>query len=255
MQPLLALLGVGMHAAWKRARLAELKRPLLIGLAVAFALALFVAGVIYARLALLTLVGLTLGMWIIYSAAREPFLRWRRKQTLSASVLGMAIAHFGVGVFTIGVTTVESYRVEKDIVLRPGSSASVGGYTFDFKSMRDVAGPNYNALEGEVEIQRNGQLIATLHPQKRVYRVQQNPMTEAGISVGWTRDLFVALGDQVGDGAWSLRLQYKPLIRYVWLGAWIMALGGLVAISDRRYRTALARDRADAQAPIAQDPA
>ena len=103
-------------------------------------------------------------------------------------------------------------------------------------NLSNVPGPNYQALEGEVEIRRNGEFVTELRPQKRTYLVQQSPMTEAGIDAGWNRDLFVALGDPLGNNAWSMRLQYKPLIRFIWLGALIMALGGLIAASDRRYR-------------------
>jgi len=111
------------------------------------------------------------------------------------------------------------------------------GYQFDFKSTRQVQGPNFEAVESEVVITKGDRHIATLHPQKRVYRVQRSPMTEAGIEVDWNRDLFVAMGEDLGDGAWSMRIQYKPMVRFIWLGALVMALGGAFAISDRRYRT------------------
>src|SRR5882672_8430053 len=237
MLPLLALAGVGMHASWKRARLGGLKRPLLVGLVVAFALALASALWFFGRVTVLATVGLTAGLWIIYSALREPISRLRKRQSLSAAVLGMSIAHFGVGVFTIGVAGVEAYKIEKDVALRPGQSVNIAGYDFAFRELRNVEGPNYSAIEGEFEVTRNGLLVRVLQPQKRVYRVQTMPMTEAAITVGWTRDLFVALGDQLGNDAWSVRIQYKPLIRYVWLGALLMAIGGLVAATDRRYRS------------------
>ena len=104
------------------------------------------------------------------------------------------------------------------------------------RELRDVEGPNYSAIEAVVEIRRDGEYLATVRPQKRQYLVQKNWMTEAGIYPTWNRDLFVALGDQLGNGAWSVRVQYKPLIRFIWFGAIIMALGGLIAVSDRRYR-------------------
>ena len=111
------------------------------------------------------------------------------------------------------------------------------GYDFTFKSAREVPGPNYQAIESEILVSRAGKEIATLHPQKRVYRVQRSPMTEAGIEVDWNRDLFVAMGEDLGNGTWSMRVQYKPMVRFIWLGALVMALGGMVAITDRRYRT------------------
>ncbi len=242
MLPLLALLGVGMHASWKRARLGDLKRPLLLALLVAFVVALGASLWAFGRTTTLAVVGVTAGLWIIYSALREPISRLRKHQSLSAAVLGMSIAHFGVGVFTIGVAGVEAYKIEKDVALKPGQSASVGGYDFAFRGLRNVEGPNYSAIEGEFNVTRNGKAVRVLRPQKRIYRVQTSPMTEAAITVGWTRDLFVALGDQLGGDAWSVRIQYKPLIRYVWLGALLMALGGFLAASDRRYRSVRATE-------------
>ena len=104
------------------------------------------------------------------------------------------------------------------------------------KELRNVQGPNFSAIEAEIEIRSGGEYVATVRPQKRQYLVQQSPMTEAGIRAGLDKDLFVALGDQLGNGGWSVRVQYKPLIRFIWLGCLIMALGGIVAVSDRRYR-------------------
>ena len=118
------------------------------------------------------------------------------------------------------------------------------------RELRDVTGPNYTAIEAEVEIRKNGEYVATVRPQKRQYLVQKSPMTEAGIRAGLDKDLFVALGDQLGDGGWSVRIQYKPLIRLIWLGSLIMALGGLIAISDRRYRVNV---REKSKAPKAQE--
>jgi cytochrome c-type biogenesis protein CcmF len=253
MFPLLALLGIGMHASWKRARLGGVKRPLLIALAAAVLIALGLTALAYGRVGILTAAGFTAGLWLMYSALREPVSRLRNRQTLSAAVLGMSIAHFGVGVFTMGVTAVESYKIERDIAMKPGDSTEVAGYKFTFDGLRDLAGPNYAAVEGQFTITRGADTIAVLRPQKRVYRVQTNPMTEAGIAVGWSRDLFVALGDDLGNDAWSVRLQYKPLIRYIWLGAWLMALGGLVATTDRRYRVKRVTEQAPADGAMARE--
>jgi cytochrome c-type biogenesis protein CcmF len=109
-------------------------------------------------------------------------------------------------------------------------------------SLREVQGPNYDAIESEVVVSRDGKQVAVLHPQKRTYRVQTSPMTEAGIAAGWHRDVFVALGEPLGDGAWSVRMQYKPLVRFIWLSAIVIALGGLIAICDRRYRQRVTAD-------------
>ena len=235
--PLLFLMAVGMHTVWKKSNLADIKRPLAILFAVSLAIGLLVPPVAYGAFHLSTVIGLTAGVWVILSSLYEPFQRLRKKQSLSRGVVGMTIAHIGVGVFAIGVTVTQTYRIEKDIALRPGETVEMQGYTFAFNSTRPVKGPNFDAIESEVTISRDGKLVTTLHPQKRVYRVQRSPMTEAGIHVKWNRDLFVAMGEDLGDGAWSMRLQYKPMVRYIWLGALIMAIGGIVAVTDRRYRT------------------
>jgi cytochrome c-type biogenesis protein CcmF len=235
--PLLFLLAIGMHAAWKKAKLDETKKPLLVMLAAATAFGLIVPLVAYGQFHVMTFIGLTAGVWVILSSLYEPFQRLRLKQSLSRGVLGMTIAHIGVGLFAIGVTVTQSYRVEKDVALKAGESVELKGYKFDFKDTKQVQGPNYDAIESEVVITRDGKPVATLHPQKRTYRVQTMPMTESGIEVDWNRDLFVAMGDDLGAGAWSVRVQYKPMVRFIWFGALVMALGGLIALSDRRYRT------------------
>jgi len=243
MLPLLAFLAIGMHAGWKKARLQPLKRPLTLIALIAVASALVVPALAWGSFHWLTVVGVAAAGLVILSALYEPFDRLRHRQRIPASVLGMCLAHLGVGLFTLGVTVTQSYRIEKDIALSPGERFELRDYTFEFVSTRPVQGPNYQAIEAEVRVLRGARLVTVLHPQKRVYRVQQSPMTEAGIEAGWNRDLFVAMGEDLGDGAWSLRLQYKPMVRFIWLGALVMALGGLVAVTDRRYR--LQRTAAD----------
>ena len=234
--PLMFLLAIGMHSVWKKNNIDDVKRPLLALFAVALVLGLTIPPFAYGEFHLSTVVGLTAGIWIILSSLYEPWQRFRKQHSLPRSVLGMTLAHIGVGVFAIGVTVTQSYRIEKDIALRPGESVELKGYSFDFVSTRPVAGPNYDAIEAEVRITREDREVATLHPQKRTYRVQTMPMTESGIHVKWNRDLFVAMGEDLGAGAWSMRIQYKPMVRYIWLGALIMAIGGIVAVTDRRYR-------------------
>ncbi len=249
MLPLLALLGIGMHAGWKKARLAPLKRPLTIIALVAAAAAAIVPVLAWGGFHWLTAVGVAAAGFVILSALYEPVDRLRHGQRIPASVLGMCIAHLGVGLLTLGVTVTQTYRIEKDIALSPGQRFELRDYTFEFVSTRPVQGPNYQAVEAEVRVLRGDRTVAVLHPQKRVYRVQQSPMTEAGIEAGWNRDLFVAMGEDLGDGVWSLRLQYKPMVRFIWLGALVMALGGLVAVTDRRYRS----QRAAADVPARAD--
>jgi cytochrome c-type biogenesis protein CcmF len=175
----------------------------------------------------------------------------RAGHSLSRGVLGMTVAHIGVAMFCIGVTVVQSYRIEKDIALKPGQSVELQGYKFKFDGLEQVAGPNYDATQAHFTITEGDRLVAKLNPQKRVYRVRTMPMTEAGIEVDWNRDLFVAMGEDLGEGAWSLRLQYKPMVRFIWFGALVMAIGGFIAITDRRYRTrkAEASDKLGAAQP------
>ena len=235
--PLVMLLGVGMHASWKRALLETRRKQLLMLAGGAIVLALVVLGIYRSIGAPLTVVGFAAGFFVMASALIEPIGRWRSGQPMPRAALGMAIAHFGVGLFVIGVTGVVSYKVEKDVSLAPGESTEIAGYEFKYLGAKPVAGPNYQAIEARVIVTHHGVPVTDLPTQKRVYRVQRNPMTHAGIDVAWNRDLFVALGDDLGQGKWSMRVQYKPLVRYIWLGALVAAIGGLVAILDRRYRT------------------
>jgi cytochrome c-type biogenesis protein CcmF len=236
MLPLVLLLAPGMHAAWKRASFERTKALLGVLLLVAIVLGVAIPVAAYGWRSVLSVVGIIAALWVAFSSLVEPVERLRKGHSLSAGVLGMSIAHFGLALFIIGATTVESHKQETDLSLRPGQSTQVAGYTFTMNSLRDVSGPNYEAVEAEVAISRDGEQLATLFPQKREYRVQKNPMTEAGIDVSWQRDLFVAMGEPLGDGAWSVRLQYKPMVRFIWLGALVVAIGGLIAICDRRYR-------------------
>jgi cytochrome c-type biogenesis protein CcmF len=153
----------------------------------------------------------------------------------------MLLAHCGVAVFIIGVTLVKGYEVERDVRMVPGDTVTLAGYAFRFEGVKDAMGPNYQAARGAVEVSRDGKVMARLAPEKRVYRVQQNAMTEAAIDSGVLRDLYVSLGEPLDGGAWSVRIYYKPFVAWIWAGAAIMALGGLLAVSDRRYRLPVRR--------------
>jgi cytochrome c-type biogenesis protein CcmF len=158
----------------------------------------------------------------------------------------MSVAHLGIALFVLGVTVVKSYEIERDLSLSPGKSVQLGDYDFHMNSVQKVAGPNYSAVESEIVITKAGNEVATLHPQKRLYQVQRCELTHAGIDPSLRRDLFVAMGQAIGKEAWSMRIHYYPMLRFVWLGALVMAFGGLLAVSDRRYRTVTVR----AAAPI-----
>jgi cytochrome c-type biogenesis protein CcmF len=249
--PLLAFLAIGMHSAWRRGKLTATAKPLWWLLGAAVLLAVLIQGWVFGAFHWIGLIGFSFGFWVIFSSLLEPLQRRRQGQVLTAGMLGMAIAHFGVGMFAIGASGVESYKIEKDVALKPGASFSIAGYDFRFVSAADVRGPNYDAVQALIEVTSGGKKVATLRPEKRHFWVQQTDNSHAAISVGWSRDLFVAMGNPLGEGAWSMRIQYKPLVRYIWLGAFVMAIGGLVAATDRRYRAGVA---APARSAVAAPP-
>ena len=258
MLPLLIAVGVGMHTAWRSAVVADVGRKLRLAGIVAVAVGVMVPLVVFGGgNGVLTAVGVAAAAWVILTAVLDP-VRWLigRGPRLTQAALGMSVAHLGLGLFVLGVTVTSAFGLATDQRIALGETAQVGDYAIEFKSTQPVSGPNFQALRAEVLVTRAGKAVATLYPEKRMYAVRTSPMTEAGIDAGWSRDIFVALGDELGDGAWSVRLQYKPLVRFIWLGAIVMALGGLLAGTDRRYRLrsrqpALAGD-AERPAPVAQ---
>ncbi len=236
MLPLVFLLAPGMHASWKKASFGRIKTTLTMLLIVAIIAGIAIPVAVYGWRSIISAAGIVAALWVAFSALIEPVGRLRKGQSLSAGVLGMSVAHLGLAVFILGATTVESYSEEADLSLRPGQSAEHAGFVFTMNSLREIDGPNYRAVESEIVITRDGEQVTVLHPQKRVYRVQTMPMTEAGIDSSWNHDLFIAMGDHLGNGAWSVRLQYKPMVLFIWLGAFIAAMGGLISTFDRRYR-------------------
>ena len=242
MVPLLLVLGVGMHSVWRSTDASLLARRLRWPAAIAVLVGISLPWFAWGEAGLLTtigsIVGLTTGAWVIGSVLLNPIARLRGKgPRLTRSMIGMHLAHLGIGMTVIGITVTSSFNIEIDQRIAPGETVTVGGYAFRFDGLEEIAGANYEAVRGTFTVSRGDREIAKMIPEKRVYRVQTSAMTEAGIDVGWTRDLFVALGEPLGDGSWSVRIQYKPMIRFIWLGALVMALGGLVAVSDRRYRS------------------
>lgn len=240
--PLLLLLGFGMHSIWRTGTWAALRRQLVIPAAIAVVLGVAWPLVVYGELGWLTAVGTIVGLWVVASALLGPIRSIVSGRRLTAASWGMNIAHLGVGLCVLGVTITSSYSVELDEGVAIGDRVERLGYEIVFRDVRNVEGPNYQAIEGEFEIRRDGRLLTILTPQKRVYRVQRSPMTEADIDAGWSKDLFLALGENLGANSWSFRFQYKPMIRFIWFGALIMALGGLIAGLDRRYRQPVGRE-------------
>jgi cytochrome c-type biogenesis protein CcmF len=178
-----------------------------------------------------------------------------RLTALKPAYLGMQMAHTGMAVFLVAVAMVMTYEVERDVRLVPGESVEVSGYQFRFQGISRVQGPNYSAERGEVEVSRNGRVFTTLHPEKRHHPGQEMPMTKAALDRGLFRDLYVSLGDPLGEGAWVVRVYYKPYMTWMWGGCLLMVFGGLLAAADRRYRLAGARRAAPAPGSAAAYPA
>ena len=241
MAPAVLLAGVGPLIAWRKGDGAQAARRLRWAAIAALVLALFVP-LAYGRWGALTSFGLLLGFWIIAGSLTTLFLRLKSNAKITSSLAGMLLAHAGIGVFILAVTCVKSYESERDLRMAPGESVTLGGYSFRFDGVREVSGPNYRASRGAVQVTRDGAPVVSLTPEKRVYFVQQNPMTEAAIDYGAARHLYVSLGESVGgDGAWTVRIHIKPFVGWIWGGCLMMALGGLLALSDRRYRAATRR--------------
>jgi len=239
MIPLVFLLGLGMHTAWRQQNTAAWQKVLRIPAIAAVIIGIVLPLLFYGRFGLMLAIGCTAAAWMIISSLVQPLRSWRRQPGtvgITRSALGMCIAHLGMGLFVLGATIVSAFGVESDQAMKPGESLEVAGLQFEMQEVQQVQGPNYSALEGVIEVRRDGEYIATVRPQKRQYLVQKDWMTEAGIHPSWNKDIFVALGDQLGGGVWSVRIQYKPMIRFIWIGAFVMALGGLISVTDRRYR-------------------
>jgi cytochrome c-type biogenesis protein CcmF len=246
MAPLLLLMGVGPLMRWKQDDAGSLARRLRWAVVVALAAAL-AAGWAMGRISPATTGGLFLGCWIVAAIVVDLVERLKPRAGLGGSVfgrarllpramIGMMVAHLGVAVFAIGVSMVKTYETERDVKMGPDSSTEIGGYVFRLLSLQDVQGPNYAAVQGRIEISRDGRVIALLSPQKRIYRVQNNPMTESDVDSNLLRDLYVSMGEQLPNGDWIVRVQHKPFIAFIWSGCLVMMLGGALAASDRRYR-------------------
>ncbi|MBP9712624.1 MAG: heme lyase CcmF/NrfE family subunit [Sterolibacterium sp.] len=240
MMPLLFLIGVGPGARWKEARAADLLQRL--KFAALFALASGLAlPYLFGTWKPLVALALLLAVWIVAAAAIEIRLRLKSGRPPLA-FWGMHVAHIGIAVFVIGVTLVKGYETEKDVRMAPGDSVAIGTYSVRLLGVREAMGPNYRAAVGDVELSQEGRVLALLHPEKRSYLSSSMPMTEAAIDNGVLRDIYVSLGEPLAAreaspaGAWSVRVHHKPFVTWIWSGCLLMALGGALAISDRRYR-------------------
>ncbi len=249
MLPAAFLIGVAPFARWKQASVGELARTLRWAF-LAAALVGIGAPFLFGEWKPLVALSLLLAAWIVLSAllnfvervrstrAGQSFFTAARRQP--RSFFGMHLAHLGIAVFIVGVTMVGAYQAEKDVKMEVGDTVSVGGYTFRFNGVRPVQGPNYRALVGDIDLVSDGRTIRKMFPEKRFYVASSMPMTEAAIDTGFLRDVYVSLGEPIDkarpDAAWAVRVYYKPFVDWIWGGCVLMALGGLVAMTDRRYR-------------------
>jgi cytochrome c-type biogenesis protein CcmF len=242
--PALFLMGIGPVAKWRSAKVGDLARQLRWALAVS-AISAVVAPFALGHWTPMIGFGLALGVWIAASVVaalvlklrEQPAARWRAWMAQQpGSWYGMLLAHAGVAVFVFGVTVVNGFQIEKDLRMSPGESTEIAGLRVRFDGVQEVRGPNYTAARGTLVLTQGERTLATLQPERRNYLVTRMPMTETAIDRGFTRDVYVSLGDPLGDGAWSVRVYYKPLVGWIWGGCILMALGGVLAVLDRRYR-------------------
>jgi cytochrome c-type biogenesis protein CcmF len=254
MAPALFLMGVGPLASWKRAELPELATRLRWALGVSVATALVVPFAM-GRWSWLVGFAVWLAAWIVAASGASLVDRIRHAAAVGVAArlraqprayYGMLLAHVGVAVFVAGVALVKGYETEKDVRMTQGDTAEAGGHVFRFEGVDQVQGPNYIAARATLAVTRDGRPVTTLRPERRVYRVQESPMTEADIDNGLTRHLYVALADPLGNDAWLVRIHIKPFVAWIWGGCVLMALGGLLAATDRRYRVATRAPRAAA---------
>lgn len=264
--PALFLMGVGPLARWKAARAADLAVRLRWALGVSIVTAMIVpfvaGGWDVAHWKPWVAFGCAIATWIFASTLVNLHSRLAglqgglgaRLASQSGGYYGMLLAHCGVAVFILGVTIVKGYEIERDVRMAVGDTVTVSDYTFRFEGAQSLPGPNYRAARGTVRVSRGAREVSVLHPEKRIYNATNMPMTEADIDTGWLGDLYVSLGEPVEGGAWSVRIYYKPFVTWIWGGCAIMAIGGLLALADRRYRIRAERDQRPAIALVDEIP-
>ncbi|MDO9096006.1 MAG: heme lyase CcmF/NrfE family subunit [Rubrivivax sp.] len=247
MAVLVFFMGVGPLARWKNDELPALAKRLRWAAGVTVVSAALTAW-LGGKITLMSVVGLLMAFWVLTSVATEMWERVRPAGGVRASVLnrlgqvpravaGMWLAHLGVAVFIFGVTMVGTHDIERDVAMSPGDSTTVNGYTFTYMGAQPVQGPNYQAVRGHLAVTKGGQALTDMYPEKRVYRVQRNPMTEAAIHTRIHGDLYVQMGEVIQGQTWLVRIWVKPFVSWIWAGCLLMGLGGVLAVTDQRYRS------------------
>ncbi|MCG6403069.1 heme lyase CcmF/NrfE family subunit [Vibrio fluvialis] len=244
MVPFAFLLGIGPLIRWKRDNLSKLIKPMLISGVIALLFGALIVQLTTEHFSSMAFMGWVMALWIVCLHAVELYERTTHRHTFLAGIgklqrshWSMMLGHLGLAVTIIGIAMVQNYSIERDVRLAPGEHFKLQEYEFFFKGLRDKDGPNYDGYIADFEITQNGKYLNTLHAEKRFYRTARSMMTEAAIDRGLTRDLYIAMGERLDDNnAWAVRIYYKPFVRWIWAGALLMALGGALAISDKRYR-------------------
>ncbi|MHC6526749.1 heme lyase CcmF/NrfE family subunit [Vibrio proteolyticus] len=244
MIPFAFLLGIGPLLRWKRDNLTKLVKPMLVCGAISLAAAAALVQLLSPHFSNMAFIGWVMAFWIILMHGVELYERATHRhdfftglKKLQRSHWSMMLAHIGLAVTVIGIAMVQNYSIERDVRLAPGEHYQIEGYDFYFAGLRDKDGPNYDGYIADFEVTRDGQYVNTLHAEKRFYRTARSMMTEAAIDRAVTRDLYIAMGERLDDNkSWAVRIYYKPFVRWIWAGALLMALGGALAISDKRYR-------------------
>jgi cytochrome c-type biogenesis protein CcmF len=238
------LMGIGPFVRWKQASLPEVLKKIAPWLAASAALGVGLAFAL-GHASAPVVAGLALGFWAVLASFAYLLGRVRESDATTTlaklratprATYGMLLAHFGIGIFILGVTMVKGYETASEVRMKNGDTTTVGGYVFRMVSTEDVTGPNYRGVRANLDVTLNGAKVALLHPEKRQYNATQMVMTESGIDTGLFRDLYVAMGEMVVPGEWSVRIQHKPMVDWIWVGCLFMAFGGFLAASDRRYR-------------------
>ncbi|MDK2634843.1 heme lyase CcmF/NrfE family subunit [Pantoea stewartii subsp. indologenes] len=243
MAPLALMLGIGPLVRWRRDEPQKLVRRLLLALAVTLLASVLLPWWLQDRVEAMTVVGLLMAVWIIVLTLMELHERATHRHSfftglrhLSRSHWGMVLGHLGVGVTVIGIAFSTQYSVERDVRMKAGDSVDIHHYHFVFRDVQDLQGPNYSGGVAVIDVTRDGQPEAMLYAEKRFYSAARTMMTEAAIDGGFTRDLYAALGEELDDGSWAVRIYYKPFVRWIWFGGLFMAAGGLLCLLDPRYR-------------------
>ncbi|AIR63227.1 cytochrome C biogenesis protein CcmF [Cedecea neteri] len=244
MAPFALMLGIGPLVRWRRDEPGKLRKHLMVAVVITLVLSLLLPWLMQDRVEAMTVVGLLMAVWVFVLALMEVYQRathrhgfWGGLRKIPASHWGMVSAHLGLAVTVVGIAFSQSYSVERDVRMKSGDSIDIHQYHFVFREVRDITGPNYRGGVGVIDVTRHGKPEATLHAEKRFYNSNRAMMTEAAIDGGFTRDLYAALGEELDDGSWAVRLYYKPFVRWIWAGGLLMALGGLCCLCDPRYRS------------------